>query len=914
LSEKRPASQDTKLILVVDDDVDHLEITRINLEAADPNLSITSVTSPEDGLELLDKQHYDCIVSDYKMPRMDGIKFARRIRETSGIPFILYTGQGSEEVAEEAFTVGVDDYIRKEAHSSHIQVLAKRIRSAIDQKNATDEQKRYRERLEAIHRHASELGKTRDAKEVAKYTLDGIDDIFGFQKMSFSMVDGHIIRPVEIRSDSPLSRTEIPLDDVGLIAEVVRTGESILVPNVRIIENYYMARESTMSELTVPVMIDDEVVAVINIESSEVDAFSIEDQRLVETFSEHVASAISINRETNKLRLSEEEYRSLFESTRNGVLISGPDGRYTSANNSAAAILGYDSPEDLVGLSAVDFYANPEERDEVYRTLMETGYLTDYEHEIKRKDGSLGTVSANVTLHKDDDGEILRSEVFFRDITERKRIENQLRESETLYRDLAEKSLDVIYRVDLEGRLQYISQAIGPVAGYRPEEVIGESFIGFLPEDERLKVSEAIQNALKGNQVQLFETEILDKEGSRVSVAVNSSPLMRDGEIIGFQGIIRDISEHSRMIEELRLSEERFRNLVELSPEVIITFDFKGFVTSVNSAIERLSGFSPDEIVGSHFTKLGIVRLQDIPRFVGIFSSVIKGKMPPPFEFPYKHKDGTLKWAQGRGAYVHEKSKRVGFQVVVMDITDRRRMEEELREHSKDLESRVEQRTRELLDAERMVAAGRVASTLGHDLRGPLVTISNAVEMAMKHPEEADRYLAMIRRNSHRSIELIEGLREELREKPLRREMIDLGNMIQRAIVETVIPDSVKTGLLVDDNLGSVMIDASQIRRVLDNLVSNSLEAMPNGGELTISASRDDEMVHIEVSDTGTGITKEDMKSLFTPFHSKKSGGVGMGLVSCKQTVEAHGGSIQVESKVGKGTTVVIAIPSDAEN
>ena len=752
-------------VLHIDDESNYLELTKIFLEESNPLLQIQSYLDPVQALTEIMSGDFDCVLSDYLMAEMDCLELASKIRETTDIPIIMYTGQGSEEVAERAFEIGIDDYIRKEAISSHYQVLAKRIVSAVERKRTREllaeseekyrrlwedssdglvivdkrsggildfneefirqtgrshgelqslkfwdiqpstaresirekfleerdegsvistetqfqkpsgeavdidllsreikigdrevfqsrcrditEQKRYQERLEALHRHASELSQTKDEKEVSKFTLDGIEEVFGFRKMSFSVVNGKTIRPVEIRSDSPLTRTEIPLDGVGLIAKVARTGESVLLSDVRKETDYYMARESTRSELTVPVKIGDEVVAVINIESSELDAISTEDQKLVETFSEHVASAISINRESSKLGFSEEKYRSLFESTHEGVLISGPDGRYTSANPAVAAMLGYDLPDDLVGLSAVDFYAVPEQRDEVYETLMEKGYITDYEHGIKRKDGSHGIISANVTLHKTDDGGILRAEVIFRDITERKKIERQLRESETLYRELAEKNIDVIYKVDLDGRLLYISQAIGEVGGYNPEEVIGKPFISFLPEDQRPKVSDALLNALGGSQVQLFETEIYSKDGSRVSVAVNSSPLLKDGQIVGFQGILRDITEHTRMIEALRMSEERWRSLVDVAPDGILTMNMKGVITWVNEGFLRLTGYPREEIVGKHFSKLNTIRARDIPGYLKMFAQVLRGRLPRSFEYSYVHSDGSTRWAEG---------------------------------------------------------------------------------------------------------------------------------------------------------------------------------------------------------------------------------------------------------------------------
>jgi len=125
-------------ILHIDDEPTQLDFTKKFLEMADEGLIVESVVSPEDALERLKGETFDCVVSDFMMSPMDGIEVARRIRESSDIPVILYTGRGSEEVAEAAFTVGIDDYIRKEMNPSHYQVLARRIRSAVDKKRAED--------------------------------------------------------------------------------------------------------------------------------------------------------------------------------------------------------------------------------------------------------------------------------------------------------------------------------------------------------------------------------------------------------------------------------------------------------------------------------------------------------------------------------------------------------------------------------------------------------------------------------------------------------------------------------------------------------------------------------------------------------------------------------------------------------
>jgi len=125
-------------ILHIDDEEPQLELTKLFLEQIDKDLKVRSVLSPEEALKLQRENAFDCIISDYKMLSMNGVELAEKLRENSNIPFILYTGQGSEEVAEKAFNAGIDDYLRKEGEPTHFQVLAKRIRDTVE-KHRTDE-------------------------------------------------------------------------------------------------------------------------------------------------------------------------------------------------------------------------------------------------------------------------------------------------------------------------------------------------------------------------------------------------------------------------------------------------------------------------------------------------------------------------------------------------------------------------------------------------------------------------------------------------------------------------------------------------------------------------------------------------------------------------------------------------------
>jgi len=250
----------------------------------------------------------------------------------------------------------------------------------------------------------------------------------------------------------------------------------------------------------------------------------------------------------------------------------------------------------------------------------------------------------------------------------------------------------------------------------------------------------------------------------------------------------------------------------------------------------------------------------------------------------------------------------VGVQATARDITDRRRHEEELREHSVRLGELVEKRTSELLDAERMAAIGKVSAMVAHDLRGPLIVINNAIALARKKPDRADDVFEMIERNAERAIDILEELRGQTRDEPLSLRVVNIGRMFRKAVKDAELPERIRVEIDVHEKL-ETPLDEVKLTRVLDNMIRNAIDAMPEGGVLTLGAASEGRKTVLRVSDTGAGIPENVMDKLFEPFFTTKSKGMGLGLASSKRIVEAHGGALSVESKAGVGSTFTIELP-----
>lgn len=247
----------------------------------------------------------------------------------------------------------------------------------------------------------------------------------------------------------------------------------------------------------------------------------------------------------------------------------------------------------------------------------------------------------------------------------------------------------------------------------------------------------------------------------------------------------------------------------------------------------------------------------------------------------------------------------------MVDITGHKEAERSLIEYTAHLREIVEERTRELMDAERLVAAGRVSAMVGHDLRGPLQTIKNVAFLLKLDPDNEDELIDTINGAVDYAVKMLDELRQATKDTPLNLVEANLESLIEIAVEEASAPSNVSVELNIGRGLNNVSIDPVKIRRILDNLFRNSLEAMPGGGLLTIVAVREEGQVRLKVSDTGVGIPVESRPHFYEPFNTTKSKGLGLGLAYCKRAVDLHGGMITVMSEEGRGTTFEIILPAN---
>jgi PAS domain S-box-containing protein len=268
--------------------------------------------------------------------------------------------------------------------------------------------------------------------------------------------------------------------------------------------------------------------------------------------------------------------------------------------------------------------------------------------------------------------------------------------------------------------------------------------------------------------------------------------------------------------------------------------------------------------------------------------------------------------------------------VVVQDITERKRAEEALREYSERLEEMVDERTKELceaqerlLRAERLAVIGQLGASVGHELRNPLGIIKNSayyINMKLSDADEkVKKHLKIIESEISRSNKIISDLMSFAQGKKPVLQKAQINAIVQDALWRTPVPDTVAVIIKLGGDLPPLMADPSQIEQVFINMISNAVQAMtsPNsvdtGGRLEISTRVEDGFIVTEFKDNGCGISEENLGKLFEPLFTTKTKGIGLGLAVSKRIVEAHEGSIEVESEAGKGTVFVIKLPASVK-
>ncbi len=504
-------------------------------------------------------------------------------------------------------------------------------------------------------------------------------------------------------------------------------------------------------------------------------------------------------------------------------------------------------------------------------------------------------------------------------IADLKKALEALRESEDRYRDLVENSQDLICTHDLEGRILSLNPWASKVLGYDMDTILQMNIRDVLAAEVREGFDAYIAKIRKrGAATGLL---IVQTAAGERRVWEYNNTLRTEGVAVPMvRGMARDITERKRTEEKLRESEERFRKIFEESPFGMVLTSRNLQFFSANPAFCQMLGYTAEEM--NRKTFLDVTHPDHREADKANVEKMWQGEIPHyRTEKRYITKNGDIRWGSLSASIIQRQEGEPLYALaMVEDITERKQAENAVKTHSEKLEEMVEERTHELHEAqerlirqEKLAVLGQLAGGVGHELRNPLAVINNAVYyLKLVQPEASEKvkeYLGMIERETHTAEKIITDLLDFARIKSVDREAVAVPELVQRVLARFPAPPSVKVKFKLPTDLPPVFADPRQMEQVLGNLFVNAFQAMPQGGVLTISATKKGAEIAIAIADTGVGILPENMQKLFEPLFTTKQKGIGLGLAVSKKLVEANSGRIEVRSKPGKGTTFTVNLP-----
>jgi PAS domain S-box-containing protein len=605
------------------------------------------------------------------------------------------------------------------------------------------------------------------------------------------------------------------------------------------------------------------------------------------------------------------------------IYLVDPDGLVTSWNSGAEKIKGYRAHE-IIGQHFSRFFTVEDRAQGLPEKILQAARVTG-RHEAEgwrvRRDGTRFWSNGIVQAVHDETGTLIGFAKVIRDITERMAAQNALIESERRFRMLVEGVIDyAIYLLDPSGVITNWNAGAERLKGYSSDEIVGQHFSKFYTKKDRAaglpaRVLEAARRA--GH----YEGEgwRIRRDGSRFWASVVVNAIRNEhGELEGFAKITRDITERRAAQEAIRESERQFRLLVAgVIDCALYMIDPNGVVTSWNAGAERIKGYTANEIIGHHFSRF----YTEKDRAAGLPARALdtatrEGRFEE--EGWRVRRDGSLFFANVvLDAIRDEKGALVGFAKITRDITERRKAQNALQEAQA-----------QRAQAQKMEALGQLTGGVAHDFNNLLMIVSGHLQTLKKglgeDPKMA-RAAAAIELAARRGTALTRQLLTFSRRQPSNPAVLNLAERVEasRAMLMSSVGSVVQLVTTIGPEVAPVRADAGELELALVNLVLNARDAMPGGGIVSITAENRTldwadtaaqlagDFVALRITDTGCGIAPDLLPKVFDPFFTTKdvSKGTGLGLSQVYGFAHQSGGTVVIESELGRGTTITLYLP-----
>lgn len=629
-----------------------------------------------------------------------------------------------------------------------------------------------------------------------------------------------------------------------------------------------------------------------------------------------------------RLEESEERFRLIFEHCGVGMSLLTRDGRFFQVNPALIHMLGF-SAEELRGKRFMDLVFNKDASQEGVSVTPEPDPPSFYEREKRflRKDGE--TIWARVVRVpiRDAAGQARHYVGVLVDITQRKRVEEALAASELRLRQLNQVALDGIHVLDERGLFLEVNPAFCQMLGYEHDELACLT----LPElGEYPAVLREYQKRIIEHGRHRLETRLCRKDGTLLDVEMAGALLALEGRNL-LHGVCRDVTDRKASDEQLREATERLQeerdfshHLLEAAGMMVYVVDAAGKIVHFNAACTAVLGYTESEVRGRPFWEVLLperhiaAQREDHHNMVRA-SAKAGNELPLTYEMHWRTKEGKERLIAWRNAPVHDLHGNVRHVIATgLDVTEQRQLEEQVRQ------------------ARKLESLGTLVGGIAHDFNNHLTVVLGHLGLALEdldaNAEEATRLQEALRQaeaSALRCAEITQRLLTFASGKVGPSSRMAPADLLEEvaARFEREPPSNVRVTVQAPAEIWPTVGDASALLQVLLNLTANARDAMPQGGELTLTAAnrillerdcamhaeaRPGRFVEIQIADTGTGMTPEVLEHLFEPFFTTKEQGraAGMGLAVAYGIIRAHGGWIAVKSRPGQGSVFSIYLPA----
>lgn len=867
-------------ILHVDDSQEDLELTKMQLRRQRDDLDIDWALSAQEALKAIENKKYDCVLSDYQMPGMDGLEFLTALRDHGDdIPFIFLTGQGNEDVAAEALRVGSDDYYTKEVGFAHYQRLLNSIRRVVEARNRRIKQREAERALEeSEEKYRTLVVRANDLIVIVQ------DELLKYANPQIGELVGHNL---EEALDTPFVNYLHP-DEIPKVVDNYRrrmAGEDI--PNVY--ESALRHRDGRRIDVELN-------VSRIEYRGKPAALVFIRD--------------ITDRKKTEEaLRESEERFRSLFENATIGLYRTTPDGKVLLANPSLVTMLGFAGFEDLAGrnLEAEGFESSYPRA--LFKDRIEAeGVVTGLESSWKRKDGSIIFVRESAAAVRDSEGKTLYYEGTVEDITERKRAEQELirarKDWEGIFQAIGHPALIL----NSKHKILEANRAAVSALGLSEQEIKGKDCFEILHASEKPPACCPFERML---ETAGLETFVMEMEALGGTYLVSCTPVLDEqGKLQKVIHIATNIARRKEAEKALRESEERFKAAFDHAAIGRAIASLDGRFIKVNRSLCEITGYTEEELLKK--TWMEMCHPAHYEENLKNFRKLMEGEFPSyHMELKARHKDGKDPWIHLNVVLIRDLQEKPLYMVGDMvDITELKEAESALRNSG----DRLERHARELKAVNEELRA--FSYSVSHDLKSPLQHIEGFARILSEdHADslgsEGKQFLGRIRSGIERMSNLIHGLMKlsKLTQVELKPKEVDLSEIalsIAEALKESAPDRVVKFSIAAEIKAKG---DVQLLRLVIENLLGNAFKftARRKKALIAFGVNEVDGRETFYVRDNGAGFKQEKAGRLFAPFqrlHSEKEyEGSGIGLASVKRIVHRHGGRIWAEGEVGKGAT-----------